>query len=254
MSDETVRVGTRPARERIRRETRVHQRQCRFKILVEEIRKILGKLARREHAFVNHRAGRETGHVMIVGTGEGVAFRSMHVAVFVRHLVVADRVANALADDVQLALEFHRVSDVRALFDEDLLDDGLVAAGSFPENRAFHGHRAPAEELLPLIANHVFEDLHRHFTHRSIRGEKHAARAVIAFGWEGDALLRHFPTQKLVWHLDENPRAIAGRRIGATRAAMVHLVVHREGFQDDIMRALAFEMGDEADAASVFLT
>ena len=41
------------------------------------------------------------------------------------------------------------------------------------------------------------------------------------------------------------------REASAAGAAVVHLLVHRQGFGDDVMRAFAFQVGDEADAACV---
>ena len=76
--------------------------------------------------------------------------------------------------------------------------------------------------------------------------------AVFALGWQLDALFRHFLAQELVRHLDENARAVAGGRIRAAGTAVVHLLVHRERFHDDVVRALALQMGDETDAAGVF--
>ncbi len=80
------------------------------------------------------------------------------------------------------------------------------------------------------------------------------AAAVFTFRRQFDALFRHFLAQELVWHLDENARAVAGGRIRAAGTAVVHLGVHRERLLDDVMRALAFEVGDESDAARVFFT
>ena len=45
----------------------------------------------------------------------------------------------------------------------------------------------------------------------------------------------------------------ARRLFEAAGATVVHLGVHRQGFDDDVMRALALEVGDEADSAGVFL-
>ena len=252
VGDEAVRMGARPAREGVGRETGVHQRQRRFVIRVEKIREIGGKLAGREHALVNHGSGGEAGDVVIVRAGEGVALVAVDVAELVRHLVVADPRADALADDVELALEGHRVGDVGAFADENLFDDRLVAAGGLAENFAPDRHGAPAEELLAFLADDEFEDLHGDLSHRGFRREKRTTRAVFAFRRELDAFFRHFPAQELVRHLGENARAVAGRRIRSAGTAVVHLFVHREGFHDDVMRALAFEMGDEADAAGIF--
>ena len=52
--------------------------------------------------------------------------------------------------------------------------------------------------------------------------------------------------------LHEKPRAVARRRVRSAGSAVVHVFVHREGFHDDVVRPLAFQVGDETDAAGVF--
>ena len=47
------------------------------------------------------------------------------------------------------------------------------------------------------------------------------------------------------------PSPVAGIRSAGT--PVVHLFVHREGFHDDVVGTFAFQMGDETDAAGVFL-
>ena len=68
---------------------------------------------------------------MVICAWERIPFVAMDVAELVGHLVVTDPSAYALADDVKLALEVHRVGDVGAFTDKDLLDNRFVAAGCF---------------------------------------------------------------------------------------------------------------------------
>ena len=80
VGDEAVRVGARPTREGVGRETGVHQCQRRLEIRVVEVREILGELAGREHALVNHRAGGEIGDVVVVRAGKRVGLVAVDVA------------------------------------------------------------------------------------------------------------------------------------------------------------------------------
>ena len=57
--DHPVRVRELPAREGVRRVAGVHERQRRGRALVLQVRVVGGQLRRRQHALVDHRAGRE---------------------------------------------------------------------------------------------------------------------------------------------------------------------------------------------------
>ncbi len=105
VGDETVGMGARPAREGVRRETGVHQRKCRLEIRVVEVREILRELAGRQHALVDHRPRGEVGDVKVGRAGEGVRLVPVNVGKLEGDLVVADRVGDTAADDVELALE-----------------------------------------------------------------------------------------------------------------------------------------------------
>jgi hypothetical protein len=66
-------------------------------------------------------------------------------------------VAQALADDVELALEGVAVELAAARAHEHLADDGLRAARGGAERRIVHRHVAPAEELLALVADRALD-------------------------------------------------------------------------------------------------
>ncbi len=83
VGDHPVGVGELPARERVRRVARVHERERGGSALVAEIRVVGGQLRRRQHPLVDHRAGREARD----------------------HEVRAGRELRDAADHVQLALE-----------------------------------------------------------------------------------------------------------------------------------------------------
>ena len=88
--DVAIRMRAVPARERVRAETRVHQRQRGFHRGIAQIREILRELLRQQHAFVDERLVRQARDV----PGRG-AFQRRG----------ADLAVGALADDVELALE-----------------------------------------------------------------------------------------------------------------------------------------------------
>ena len=231
----------------------MHQREGRLEIRVVEVGEILGELARREHAFVHHRAGREVGDVVVVAAGERVRLVAVHVAELVRHFVVADPCGNAFADHIEFAFKIDRAGDVLAFFDEDLLDERFVAAGGFAEDFATDGDRAPADEFLAFLVDDVFEHLHRGLALAGFGGNENKTRAVGAFGWKLDALFGHFLAQEFVGHLNENAGTVTGRGIRSAGTAVVHLRVHRECLDDDVVRALAFQVGNESDAAGILL-
>jgi len=56
-----------------------------------------------------------------------------------------------------------------------------------------------------------------------------------------------------VRNLHENAGAVAGARIGADRAAMFEVAENVDRVGDDLMRLLALDVGDEADAAGILL-
>jgi len=56
-----------------------------------------------------------------------------------------------------------------------------------------------------------------------------------------------------VRNLHQNAGAVAGAWIGADRAAMLEIAENVERVGDDLMRLLALDIGDEADAAGILL-
>ena len=113
-----VPVGMRavPTRESIRREPGMHERERRFDVRVFQVREIGVNLLGHEHAFVNNRPAGKRGHKP--------------------HRVDArrpDRVRGALADNVELALESHRIRAAGLALDEDLPHARLAGAGGRAE-------------------------------------------------------------------------------------------------------------------------
>ena len=59
--------------------------------------------------------------------------------------------------------------------------------------------------------------------------------------------------EKLVRNLHQDAGAVAGQRIASAGAAMGQVVEHLEALLHDVVRALALDVDDEADAARVVL-
>ncbi len=68
-----------------------------------------------------------------------------------------------------------------------------------------------------------------------------------------DAQLRHFLAEQAVGNLHQHAGAIADQRIGADRAAMGQVFKHAQAVGDDLVRAHALHVDDEADAARIVL-
>ena len=83
--------------------------------------------------------------------------------------------------------------------------------------------------------------------------KKHHAHAVLAGRGQGETQARRFALEERVRNLDQDARAIAGLRIAPAGAAMGQIDQNLHAFENDVVRLPAFDVGDEADAASVVL-
>src|SRR3972149_1204506 len=84
-------------------------------------------------------------------------------------------------------------------------------------------------------------------------GQEHHADGVLAAVRQVDVERRALLVEELVRHLDEKAGAVAGARVGATGAAVAEVDEHLQPLGDDLVRALAADVGDEADAAGIVL-
>ena len=105
VGDVTERVRQRPRREGVGGEARVHQRQRRFHRRIGQVGEHRFHLDRREHALVHQGARRQAGDI------EQRAFFQVRIP---------DRLLDALADDIELALEGHVIGDTGGTADENL--------------------------------------------------------------------------------------------------------------------------------------
>ena len=68
-----------------------------------------------------------------------------------------------------------------------------------------------------------------------------------------EAELGGLAREERVRDLHQNAGAVAGARIGADGAAVFEIAENVERVGDDLMRLLALDVGDEADAAGILL-
>ena len=144
VADVAERVGKVPRRESVGGESLVHHRERRHHRRVVQVGVVLADLFRKEHALVGDRARRERRHVELAAMAE------------VERL---DRVAGALADDVELALEGVLVRVAGSPRDEDLADDGLDLLGPQRQAAVVGGHVAPSEQQLSFGVDRALDFL-----------------------------------------------------------------------------------------------
>ena len=72
-------------------------------------------------------------------------------------------------------------------------------------------------------------------------------------GRQGEAQLGALAREELVRDLNQDAGAIAGFRIAAAGAAVRQVDQNLDALDDDVVRLLALDVGDEADAAGIVL-
>ena len=239
--DHAVRVRERPLREGIGREALMDERQGRDHARILQIFVVLADLIGQQQALVDDRAAAHAGHVVLAA---------------VRELELLDRRRRGLADHVELALEGIRHDHVRTAADEDLLQHRLLQ----PHRRrhrhfGVHRHIAPADQQLPFGPDRALQFLFAGKPRGMFLRQEDLADAVFAERRQLDALPGHLGAVEVVRNLDQDAGAVAHQLVGADRAAMVEVLEDLQTLQDDAVRLVALDVGDEADAAGiVFLT
>ena len=169
--------------------------------------------------------------------------------------VAAQPVARALAYEVELALE--RLSfDALAGRNEQLLDVRSRGTGAVPQVGCVGVGRddAPAYELLAFLRADRSHGRFAALALRRIRRQEHDARGELARSRE--CLAERFlgdSRQELVRKSRNHARAVAGVRLGAAGAAVIHAAQKVVGVLDDPVAAFALDVRDEADTATVVL-
>src|SRR5690606_6697984 len=169
--------------------------------------------------------------------------------------VLAQTMARALADQVELALERIALEPV-ARGDEELLDVRLRGARRVAEVRAVRidRHRTPADQPLAFLRADPRDRLLADRALVLVGRQEHDAGAVAAgLGQLGAERRASNLCEELVRQRGEDAGAVAGVRLGAARTAMIHSAQQVIRVANDLMTADAFDVRDEADAAAVVL-
>src|SRR4029453_11220781 len=112
---------------------------------------------------------------------------------------------------------------------------------------------APAEDVAALIPGDCGEHLHHVVAGGLVVGGEEEAGTVVAFGRQEYVLLLADLAEEVVGHLDEDACAVAGIDLAAAGAAVLQVLEGDDAVADDLVRLLAVEADDEADAAGVML-
>ena len=214
----------------------MHQRQRALEVRLGEVGIILAELVGEEHALVDHGAARQR-HRVIAGKPAVAA--------------LVDRLRNRLAQDVELALEFVVGLRRAVAADEHLHVRGLGRLDGFAERGIVGRHVAPAEQHQPLVLDLVGDDALDDFAPRRFLRHEQRADGVVARLRQRKADLGGLAREEGVRDLHQDAGAVAGARIGADRAAVFEVAQDVQRVGDDLMRLLALDVGDEADAAGI---
>ena len=86
-----------------------------------------------------------------------------------------------------------------------------------------------------------------------LHGQERHADAVLAGRRQGEAELGALAREELVRDLDQDAGAVAGFRIAAAGAAVGQVDQDLDALDDDVVRLLTLDVGDEADSAGIVL-
>ena len=236
MRDHPVGMRQRPGREGVGREALMHQRQRALEIRLMQVGIILAELVGEEHALVDHGAARHR-HRVIAGKAAVAA--------------LIDRLRDRLAQDVEPALELVVGLRRAVAADEHLHVGGFGRLDGLAERGIVGRHVAPAEQHqafgLDLVGDDALDDI----APRRLARHEQRADGVVAGLRQLEADLRGLAREEGVRDLHQDAGAVAGARIGADRAAMLEIAENADRVGDDLMRLLALDVGDEADAAGI---
>ncbi len=160
-----VRMCAVPARERVRAEARMHERQRRLHCRVLQVGEVLRQLLRQQHPLVDDGLVRQAREVPVL---RAVDRRC------------ADLAVGALPDDVELALEIHVILDRGVASDEHLADERLTRLRGLAQRIVIRGQRAPAEHRLTFRLNDVLEDFGEAAAPGRVARQEHKAARVFA--------------------------------------------------------------------------
>ena len=142
---------------------------------------------------------------------------------------------------------------MRAAADEHLHVGRLGRLDGFAERGIVGRHVAPAEQRQLLGLDLVGDDALDDFAPGLFLRHEQRADRVVAGLRQREAELLGLAREEGVRNLHQDAGAVAGARIGADRAAMLEIAENADRVGDDLMRLLALDVGDEADAAGILL-
>ncbi len=95
------------------------------------------------------------------------------------------------------------------------------------------------------------DDALDHLAPGLVARHEHRADGVLARSGQGKAFFLRLAREEGVRNLNEDACAVASARIGADGATMFEIAENADRVGDDLMRLLAFDVGNEADAARI---
>ena len=238
MRDHPVGMRQRPGREGVGREALMHQRQRALEIRLVQVGVVLAELVGEEHALVDHGAARHRARVI-----------ARHAAV----AALIDRLRDRLAQDVELALEFVLALRAAVAADEDLHVIGLGRLDGDAERGVVGRHVAPAEQHHAFGLDLVGDDALDHLPPCRLLRHEQRADGVFAGIGQQEADLGGLALEEGVRDLHQDAGAVTEARVGADGAAVLEIAEDVQRIGDDLMRLLALDVGDEADAAGILL-
>jgi hypothetical protein len=234
---ESHRLRERPLGHGVRGEAAVVDAKLRLEIVVLEILVKLPDDGGAKHPLVHDRPPGHRAHVEVLRDSG--------------HLRVARgaRLLRGFARDVELALELVALG----AGDQHLRDDGLRVLRHAPHHLLVHGHVAPRQDLEALRDDGGLEQLLALGRLGLVLGQEDHADARGALGEALDAVRVAPLAEHLPRDVAHDPRAVARIIVRGARAAVLHASERGQGVGDGLVRLLALEGGDEADAARVAL-
>ena len=237
VGDVAVRMGQRPAREGVRREALMDDAQRALHRGVGELPVEVRDLRREQQALVDdgpRGKGRNVEKVPVLDLGAG------------------DLMLDALARDIQLALEVVLVPAIRAA-KKNLLDIGLRGSRLASDGVAVAGRVPPAQHRETLFADDPLDNAFALQPLMLAYGQKHHADRIGARLGQRKSEAPALAGKKLVRNLNQDACAVASLRIAAGRAAVRQPDEHLDAHLDHLVGLLAAHARDKAHSAVVAL-
>lgn len=197
MDDVALRMGAFPRRRRIRRVTRVHERDRGVGHRVVEIAEEAAHLRGDEHAFVDDRPCAHRAYVEHLARKRGCHLRLL---------------LDGASANVERALEVLAGIDVRGAPHEGLFDDGHAFECRRSQVMTIDGDITPEQKRDALGSATILEDAHACGHALLVRGQKEHGDAVFALVGKYAAAFLRLLAKEAMRHLDEYARAIT--RVG----------------------------------------